>query len=416
MTSPARVATHDIKIRRAVHRSDVGKQRRTNEDGVLCLAKIPLFAVADGTGGREASRAALTVLHEESPQLVARGAEVAANPNTASRLAIGRFLEGVFANANAAVHAAAEKTNDRRIATTLVAASIVGPFAYVAHVGDSRAYLLRQGELRCLTNDHTLAALQLRRGDITPAEYQTSPFRRTLSQALGVTPALEVDIAELQLVPGDTLLIATNGVSRAVADETIALALREPDADKAADALMQRVFDAGAPDNATFIIIQTEAALRSPVRSDGLEQAVRQSFLYRTLTGTEWLQLGPYLEVLEAKPGEIVRRTGEPALGLCAIAGGRISLTQHSGETYALGAGDHFGALALATDGPELETATATETTWLYVLTRARFKDLVRANPALSARLTFALLETLGNRLGTMTTRLGQILDAVHGR
>ncbi|MFO0747941.1 MAG: cyclic nucleotide-binding domain-containing protein [Myxococcota bacterium] len=410
-----------VNVKKAACRSDVGRVRKVNEDGFLCLNKVPLFAVADGTNGPEGPRVALSMLKDLSPELAGRAGVVLQDVSSTARLGVGRMLEQLFVKANGAVQEAAEGIHERRIATTLAAATVVGPYAFVGHVGDSRVYLMRGGELRCLTNDHTLAALQLRRGDISPAEFQTSPFRRTLSQALGMSVALDVDTAEVRLIPGDTLLITTNGLTRALSDEQIARCIEaDSDPEKVADALMQKTHEAGAPDNTTFIIISTESpgsvGGRARGRVEDLEPTVRKAFLYKDLSTSEWLQVAPYLEQIEAKAGDALCHAGGNPLGFAVVAAGKAKVQQQGGESKLIGAGEHFGAVSLASEATSLDTVTAAEGLFLYVLTRARFQELVRINPALGGRLTLALLETLGNRLGVLTTRLASVIEAVQGR
>lgn len=430
---PPHHASGSVKIRSAVYRSDVGRARKTNEDGVLSLSKVPLYAVADGTGGPEAGRVALTVLKDLAAELAAKNADVASAPTSTSRLAVGRFLENAFARANTAVHEAADKIRDRRIATTLVAATFVTDHAFVAHVGDSRAYLHRGNRLRCLTNDHTLAAMQLRRGDITPDDFETSPFRHALSQALGMSPALDVDLLELRLAPGDQLLVTSNGLTRALSDELIQACLEaDGDADFRADLLIRKTHEHGAPDNTTFVLVTFEAQgdrARAPgsgrentgpgaVARDAvvLERVARRSFLFRDLSDADWHQILPYLEVMEVQTGQALETMGEPPLGFAAVTAGRLRLDQVGGETKELGPTGHFGALYLATEVAAQETAVALEPTQVYALSRPRFLEISRLNPSLGSRLTLTLLEALGNRLGVLTTRIGQVMDAANGK
>lgn len=418
---PPSSASGSVKIRSAVYRSDVGKSRKTNEDGVLSLSRVPLYAVADGTGGPEAGRVALTILKDLAPQLAAKNADVAQSPTSGSRLAVGRFLESAFARANAAVHEAADKIRDRRIATTLVAATIVNDHAFVAHVGDSRAYLHRARKLRCLTNDHTLAAMQVRRGDITPEEFKTSPFRHALAQALGMSPALEVDLLELRLAPGDQLLVTSNGLTRALSDELIQACLEaDGDPEFRADLLIEKTHEAGAPDNTTFVLITFESALPTgrvlPPAGEDPERVARRSFLFRDLNDADWHQILPYLEVIEVQAGGHLETIGEAPLGFAAVSAGRLRLEQVGGEVKQLDPTGHFGALYLASDVPAQETVVALVPSQVYALSRPRFIEITRMNPALGGRLTLTLLEALGNRLGVLTTRIGHVMDAANGK
>lgn len=447
---PPHHASGSVKIRSAVYRSDVGLARKTNEDGVLSLSRVPLYAVADGTGGPEAGRVALTVLKDLAQELAAKNADVASAPTSSSRLAVGRLLEAAFAKANTAVHEAADKIRDRRIATTLVAATFVTDHAFVAHVGDSRAYLHRGRKLRCLTNDHTLAAMQVRRGDITPEEFETSPFKHALAQALGMSPALDVDLLELRLAPGDQLLVTSNGLTRALSDELIQACLEaDGDTDFRADLLIKKTHERGAPDNTTFVLVTFEslagsaaslagsasrvaASLTGPASRTAagptpspipaprdpiaLERVARRSFLFRDLTDADWHQILPYLEVLEVQPGQAIETMGEPPIGFAAVTEGRLRLEQVGGEVKELGPTGHFGVLYLATETTAQETVVALEPTQVYTLSRPRFVEITRLNPSLGSRLTLTLLEALGNRLGVLTTRIGQVMDAANGK
>jgi len=411
-----------VSVKKAACRSDIGSVRKHNEDGFLALNKASLYAVADGTNGPEAPRAALTALKELAGELQGKCQGVLRDPTTGTRLDVGRALQEVFAKANGAVQDAGERIHERRIATTLAALTIAGPYAFVAHVGNSRVYLLRAGELRRLTNDHTLAALQLRRGDIDEAEFKDSPFKKTLSQALGMSAALDVDTAELRLMPGDLLLLTTNGLTHALteAEITKCLMVGEPDLDTLADGLMKAVKDAGAPDNTTFILVATEGTAptggKVRQRVEDLEPLVQKAFLYAGLSTSEWLQVAPYLEQREVRAGDVVCAPGGGAIGFSVIASGAARLTQPGGETRDLHPGEAFGQLSLATDEPSMDKVEALAPTLLYLLSRARFQELVRVNPALGGRLTLSLLESLGNRLGTLTTRLAIVLEAVQGR
>jgi len=416
----------ELRLESAVYRSIRGSKRDTNEDGVLCLSQVPLFAVADGTGGREPARVALTALERERTTLAEKNARVRDDASTTSRLALGRFLEAAFARANGEVFEAARRIPGRRIATTLCAATVVGSHAFVAHVGDSRAYLWREGRLRRLTNDHTLAARQLDRGAIGPDAYAASPLRFSLAQALGMSRALEVDLLELHLFPGDHLLLTTDGLTRALSEEVIAACLAEGEApDASADRLIAAVNKAGAPDDTSFILIATasdpptRAPLQEPARSlhrVDLDATVRNSFLFADLVDSEWHQIQPYLELVESPAGATLCLAGQAAPGFGVVVQGSLEVQYPSGEVRTIGPGGHFGTLALGSTGTSHESLSSIEPSRVYLLSRPRFLELVRLKPILGSRLTLNLLETLGQDLALVTARLGQVVDAANGK
>lgn len=416
MVKIAELAQPPLRITAAVYRSLPGHRRKANEDALLCLPRVPLFAVADGTGGIEPARAALAALEREVVALGDKNAVVAAEPTSRSRLALARHLEGLFAKANTAVFEAAQRISDRRLATTLCAATIVGRYAFVAHVGDSRAYLLRDGQLRRLTNDHTLGAMQRDHGATGGEAVASSPLRHTLAQSLGTTRALEVDLLELRLVPGDLLVITSDGLTRALSEELIgACLMAEGDAEARADALCDKVALAGTPDDTSFILIEAGAA-RGPRRRVDPEAVARSSFLFAPLSDSEWHQLQPYLERLETPAGDLLCELGGEPLGFGVVVAGQLESQEGAHEVRPRGPGEHFGALALVSPDQSLETVRTLTPTTLYVLSRPRFYELVRMKPQLGAELTLALLESLGATLGVLTTRLGHLIDAANGK
>lgn len=403
-----------MQIRHVVYQSERGRERKSNEDGVLVLKRVPLFAVADGAGSSEAARLALLLLKGQSGHLAGRAADVKKNPSSAARLGLVRFFKGAFERANEAlVEASAESAV--RLTSTLVAATVIGRYLFIGHVGDSRAYLLRDGQLRCLTDDHTLAAAQLRRGDITEAELLNSPFRSTLSQAVGMSSTIEIDTAEVHLIEGDLLLLCTNGLHRFVDHDAITAALDPRDLERSSERLIDLVAAAGAPDNTTVLLVATEPDVSDQVSPEVLDRAVREVFLFRDLSDPEWNQVAPYLEETQHAANEVIRRAGEPSDRMAFVAHGAVAV-QGLVERREIGPSGHFGTLGLVTRGEDLDTVTAIASTRLFVLTRERFEQLVRDQPALGTRLGLAVLESLGDRLGVLTTRLAKVIEAVHGQ
>ena len=228
---------------RAGASTDIGLVREGNEDSYL--VDEPLYAVADGMGGH-------------------RGGEVA------SRLAL-ETLETLFRRGEGALAEQVQEANravfersaaDRTVAgmgTTLTAAVVEGERARLAHVGDSRAYLLRGGELRMLTEDHTLVHRMVQQGEITEAEAERHPQRSVVTRALGVEGSVPVDEIVVDIEPGDRILICSDGLTSMVDDDAIAALLgAEPDPERAAASLVKAANDAGGVDNTTVIVIAVE--------------------------------------------------------------------------------------------------------------------------------------------------------------
>lgn len=222
--------------------SHVGRVRSTNEDAFLLAP--PLFAVADGLGGHQAgevaSKLAIDALLESSPR-------------SADAKALGRAVR----RANEAVMRAASSGQGRAgMGTTLTAALIEGRRIAIAHVGDSRAYLLHNGVLHQLTEDHSVVADLVRQGKITREESRVHPSRSVITRALGTDPDMLPDTFELEASSGDRLLLATDGLTSMVSDDEIERTLTSaPTPAAAVRELINRAIEAGGQDNVTVVVV-----------------------------------------------------------------------------------------------------------------------------------------------------------------
>lgn len=220
--------------------SDIGQVREGNEDSFLVLD--PLYAVADGMGGH-------------------RGGEVASNLalQTIERMFTARegTLTEQVEQANRAVFERSQSDRDvAGMGTTLTAALVQGAQVRLAHVGDSRAYLYRDGELRLLTEDHTLVHKMLIEGEISESEAETHPHRSILTRALGVDGSVQVDEGVVEMRNGDRLLLCTDGLTGMVSDEQIKAVLEESkDSQESVDRLVRAANRAGGIDNITAVVI-----------------------------------------------------------------------------------------------------------------------------------------------------------------
>jgi PPM family protein phosphatase len=220
--------------------SDIGQVREGNEDSYLVIA--PLYAVADGMGGHRGGEVASNLALETVQQLFEQRS--------------GTLAEQVE-QANRAVFERSQQ--DRSVSgmgTTLTAALIDGSRVHLAHVGDSRAYLFRGGDLSLLTEDHTLVHKMVKEGEITADEAETHPHRSILTRALGVDAAVQVDESDVEVGDGDRLLLCSDGLTGMVSDEQIREILgRNPDPQSAVDELVKEANQAGGIDNITAVIL-----------------------------------------------------------------------------------------------------------------------------------------------------------------
>ncbi len=246
--------------------TDVGRVRTNNEDCYRIVAPQNLFVLSDGMGG-EAHGEVASALAVET--VVKHCLDAEANP---ASLVLGEMQPGWSVKTkrlSTAVHLAnenifksAEENPERHgMGATLTAAWIDGTKLSIAHVGDSRAYLLRSGSLLQLTRDHSLVAEQVRRGILTAAEAEESEMQSVLLRALGAQPEIEVDAEEHILFPRDVLLLCCDGLTRMVTEPEIAGTLQaETNPTRAAEKLIALANERGGLDNITVIVVRLDKA------------------------------------------------------------------------------------------------------------------------------------------------------------
>lgn len=243
-------------------RTDVGRVRENNEDAYRIEASLELFVVSDGMGGEAHGEVASgltveTVIEHCQASLANLSTPLFGEPRPDFSPRTNRLASAVHL-ANKRIYDAGERNlTQRGMGATVVAAWFEGSRLSLAHVGDSRAYLLRGGSLEQLSADHSLVAEQVRQGLLTPQQAEASELQNVLTRALGPHDDVAVDVEEHMLLPGDTLLLCTDGVSRMVTDEEIASTLiTSLAAQQAADRLIDLANENGGVDNSTAIVVR----------------------------------------------------------------------------------------------------------------------------------------------------------------
>ena len=237
-----------LQIAEAVQLTDTGRQREANEDSYF--SRAPLFAVADGMGGAQAGEVASRMAVEAFERVD----EGAAAPE--------ELLRQTAQDANREIFELAQGDASRSgMGTTLTAALLHGDEISFGHVGDSRAYVFREGKLKQITNDHSLVEELRRQGKLTRDQAAEHPQRSVITRALGPEPNVDVDTMTFSARPGDVFLLCSDGLTTMLDDEDVAAVLaREDNLPMAARRLIRAANDRGGRDNITVVLFRLETA------------------------------------------------------------------------------------------------------------------------------------------------------------
>lgn len=248
--------------------TDVGRKRDHNEDTFLCNDQLRLYAVADGMGGHlggeRASRMAVELVEREMERALAQGLGPAATPSQAP-MALALRQATVIA-ARAIYEAAHADSQHAGMGTTLTAGAFHDQHLYLCHVGDSRAYVYREGRARQLTEDHSWIQEQVRAGLLSPDDAMVSRFRNIITRSVGFEPSVEPDLITVPVEPGDCFLFCSDGLSNYLSTDEIGGVLTAHFYADAGPALVALANDRGGDDNITCVVIYVanEAAAPAP--------------------------------------------------------------------------------------------------------------------------------------------------------
>ena len=244
--------------------TDLGRVRSNNEDSFRIVEPLNLFILSDGMGGEAHGEIASSLAVDTIAKVCSspiRDLEVTLTGTSSETWSEQtRLLQNAVSQANFSIYESSQEHPEQRgMGATLTAGWINGSKLSLAHVGDSRAYLLRTGNLQQLTNDHSLVAEQVRRGIITPQQAEESEMQSVLLRALGAHPEVDVDMDEFDLFPRDVLLLCSDGLTRMVTEPEIAGTLQaETDPEKAAQKLVDLANERGGLDNVTVIVARLQ--------------------------------------------------------------------------------------------------------------------------------------------------------------
>jgi len=411
--------------------TDVGKKREANEDNFLVDQALSLFVVADGMGGHASGEVASQLAVHEFRNAVQAGHETIESYAT-SEAGVGpqdvlTLLEAAVQTAGQAVyHKGQAEPEKRGMGTTTSALLISGDRGFIAHVGDSRIYMLRAGQVVQLTEDHSLVNELIRRGRVTKEGFDSSPYKaykNAVTRAVGVYETVQGDTIDFEILPGDQFLLCSDGLHAYLNDQRIIDGFKGEDIKALPKKFIDLANAGGGHDNITAIVVRVErpatAVGVAPTEDRAEELArkvdvLRRMPLFRHLIYKEILRVLNVTTVKEFEPGEEIIKEGTPGDEMFVLLRGKIRLHKNDAFITFLEPGAHIGEMALIDRRqPRSASATAEERARLLILTRKDFYEIIRKEPQLSTKLLWAFTQVLADRLRKTTAELsGARLEA----
>ena len=405
--------------------TDIGRQRKHNEDNFLIDKKLRLFMVADGMGGHAAGEVASSIAVHEIRDAVNNNRDLidryrVDHPGV-QVYEILQVLEHAVQAACGAVHARAQAEADKRgMGTTATVLLIAGSGdqlrGFIAHVGDSRVYLARQNQCHVLTEDHSLMNELVRRGKLNREQIDSSPYKQyknAVTRAVGVYSSVEVDTFDFDILPGDRFLLASDGMYAYVQEDELPAQLATGEVREVPRQLIERANAGGGHDNITAVVVRVsdsdtaDHAARSTEVNLKLE-VLKGMQMFRFLAYKELVRISNVADLIEPAAQQVIFHAGESGEAMYVVLAGSVRLTKGDKIVAELGRGQHFGEMALVERSVRSLTATATAGTRLLVITRKEFYEIIKREPATAVKMLWSFVQVLGQRLRKTTADLAE--------
>ncbi len=398
-------------------KTDVGRKRQHNEDAMLVDAALGLYVVADGMGGHAAGEVASARAVEVVRQHLTANRNVlkdlAREPNQSTCAAAASLVEIGVQRACAEIYKAASNDATKRgMGTTFVCLAIGGTKAVVGHVGDSRVYLVRNGQCHRLTEDHTLISAQLKAGTITKEQAATSQYRNVITRAVGIQESVQVDTLILDVVPGDVFVLCSDGLHGYLSDEEVGSVVAASALGELPDKFINLANERGGKDNITTVVVgcsgDPATATEEVAEAQSRMEALKKIPLFRHLTYKEQTAVLSTASTRTFPSGREIVVEGQSGEELFLVIRGRVSVEKGGVEIAELRAGGHFGEMGLIDNAPRSATVRAMEPTRTMVIGRGDLMNLMKRESILAVKLLWSFVQVLSDRLRDTNTELSE--------
>jgi serine/threonine protein phosphatase PrpC/CRP-like cAMP-binding protein len=403
--------------------TSAGQCRSENEDDFLLDRGLGLAVLCDGMGGHAAGALASAIAVRAFREAVVARKEILRGYIDCQNAAVGvskhdvaQLLQLAANAASRAVHEEAARDIDKRgMGTTLVAVLVLNNHAFVVNVGDSRAYLLRQGELEQLTRDHNVFNELVRRRKLSVESVKQVAPKNALTRAVGVYEHCEAEVLVIDVADGDRILLCSDGAYRYFeapegSPEELRLILLEEDDQTVVERVLERANMLGGKDNLTAatVTLGVVGDHDSRVLADlsAKREALANSPLFELLDERELLLVLSMTEVKCFYPGGMIIQQDREGSEMYVILSGAVAIYESGCKVAELQPGEHFGEMALLRERPRCAAAQSIGITEVLVIPREAFHHLLRSEHQIGMKLLWQFTSVLADRLADATRDL----------
>lgn len=404
--------------------TDNGLVREHNEDAVGHAREIGLYVLADGMGGAQAGEVASQTLVTEVLDFVESAVKAAGEKKPGDEQMLSILTESLQ-KSNIAIYDLSQKDRSKSgMGTTAAALWIRNHKAYVAHVGDSRIYLLRDKKLQQLTEDHTRVNEMLKLGLITKEQAQFHPARHVITRAVGAQPAVQIDTLVKDVKAGDIFLLCSDGLSNKIDHEELEIRLCQSSSEEEkARKLISVARDNGGEDNISAIVVRCgESAVEAKIAPSQQPVTTADVRAITTYDGFSAQVVGELAKVSEVKTfqvGDIIFSEGDAGGALYLILDGGANvfktLDPEKGirrQMAELFAGDFFGEISWIDKKPRSATVVAGKESRMLCLSCEVFEELMWRDPATASSLLYGIIRSVSRRMRRMNEEFERVFRA----
>ncbi len=395
------------------HLTDSGRKRDHNEDSYLFDESLGIYIVCDGMGGHAAGEIASQMACEaimkhfksHHSAIVEFKKSSASEGFSEQKLKIYSLIDDSIAEANKVIFERAQKEPEKKgMGTTLVLAIATEHGVFVAHVGDSRAYLIRKGQLKQLTEDHSLVNEMIAAGMVSKEEAHNHPQGNVITKALGIQSAVVGDCRFFETMEGDAIFLCSDGLHDYFSQNQALDIYHHNSIKNLAKSYIDFANKSGGKDNITCIVLQFGDKEAPPVHpekvtADSKIQVLKKIPLFSSLNYKEISLLLEFIEVVDFKIAQNVITENEYGDEMFVILKGELGVFYENSQVNSLKPGQFFGEMALIDKAKRSATIQALAPSKLMRIHRDKLFPLLKKEPKIGVKIFWAFLQNMNKRL-----------------